>query len=103
MQVVWTVRFSRSLEFIYSCARDYYSRITLKKLNDGIKSAESLLADNPYLGSIEPLLENRDVQYRRFIVKPVFKLIYTVIDDHIYMMDIWDTRRDPKITANGLA
>ena len=56
MRIVWTARYNKSLEYIFTCARDVYSRTTLKKLNSSIKSIEAILIENPLLGAVEPLL-----------------------------------------------
>ena len=52
MRIVWTARYNKSLEYIFTCARDVYSRTTLKKLNSSIKSIEAILIENPLLGAI---------------------------------------------------
>lgn len=75
MRIVWTARYNKSLECIFSCALDFYSRTTLKRLNSSIKSIEGLLLDNPLLGAIEPLLIGKENEYRHVIIKPLFKII----------------------------
>jgi hypothetical protein len=37
------------------------------------------------------------------VVKPYFKIIYRVEGDIIYMIDIWDTRRNPEKLIDGFA
>ena len=103
MQLIWTARFNKSMEFIFTCALDFYSRDTLKSLNTNLKKQEALLIANPKIGSKEPLLENRDIEYRHLIIKPYFKVIYTLSEDNIYMMDIWGTRRDPSSLTKGFS
>lgn len=103
MRIVWTARYNKSLECIFTCALDFYSRTTLKRLNSSIKSIEGLLLDNPLLGAVEPLLIGKENEYRHVIIKPLFKIIYRVEKDVIYMIDIWDTRRNPQKLTDGLA
>lgn len=103
MRIVWTARYNKSLENIFTCARDFYSRSTLKKLNSSIKNAEAMLIDNSLLGAIEPLLRGREEEYRHIVVKPYFKIVYRVEGNIIYMIDIWDTRRNPEKLIDGLA
>ena len=103
MRIVWTARYNKSLEYIFTCARDVYSRTTLKKLNSSIKSIEAILIENPLLGAVEPLLRGREQEYRHIVIKPLFKIIYRIEDDIIYMIDIWDSRRNPKNLTEGLA
>lgn len=46
MRVVWTAQGNRSLEFIMTCAQQFYSRKLLRNLNADIKNTERLMADN---------------------------------------------------------
>ena len=62
-----------------------------------------MLIDNSLFGAIEPLLIGREEEYRHIVVKPYFKIIYRVEGDTIYMIDIWDTRRNPEKLIDGLA
>ena len=52
MRIVWTARYNKSLEYIFTCARDVYSRTTLKKLNSSIKSIEAILIKILCLGPL---------------------------------------------------
>lgn len=103
MRIVWTARYNKSLENIFACARDFYSRTTLKKLNTSIKNTETILIGKALLGAIEPLLIGKEKEYRHIVVKPYFKIIYRVEGDIIYMIDIWDTRRNPEKLIDGFA
>jgi len=103
MQIVWTARFNKSLEYTFTCARDFYSKNILSNLHNEIKHQESLLKENPQMGTIESLLEGRSFEYRYLVIKPYHKIIYCVNNDIIYMIDLWDTRRDPKISVKGLS
>ena len=57
------------------------------------------LEDNPYLGSIEPLMAHRKMIYRSIVVNRLNKIVYRVMDDRIEIADFWDTRREPKNQA----
>ena len=57
-----------------------------------------LLASNPYMGKIEPLLINRKGhEYRSLVIHEHFKLIYYIdlSQNILYIVDLWDTRREP--------
>lgn len=95
MRVIWTNTANRSLEYIFTCSQDFYSRRMLKNLNRDIKHAEMLLSDNPYLGAIEPIAEGLDFEYRHVVLSKPFKLIYFIFDQCLYVADIWDVRQSP--------
>ena len=102
MRVVWTPRANRSLEYILTCATDFYGKDQLRRLMADIKRTEPLLCENPRLGSAEPLVANRDVEYRSVVLIRPFKIVYTMDVDSVYIMDIWDTRQCPDVLTDRL-
>ena len=62
---------------------------------------ETLLS-SPEAGKEEPLLANRSNIYRSIVLTCQNKLIYTIKDDIIWIVDFWDTRREPNSQANNL-
>ena len=63
-------------------------------------SYEPLLAANPRLGITEPLLAGRKREYRSIVVHKLFKLVYYVKDETLYIAALWDTRREPHAQAD---
>ncbi|MBO4551532.1 MAG: hypothetical protein J5733_12445 [Bacteroidaceae bacterium] len=53
----------------------------------------------PNLGKIDPLYADRSVAYRSVIINGLSKLVYRIDDDAIYVVDFWDTRREPTAQA----
>ena len=66
----------------------------LIQIKPGISQKLRFLADNPYRGQIEETLRDMGLEHRR-IVERNYKIIYRIIDDVIYVTDIFDSRRDP--------
>lgn len=76
--------------------------------NFGVKSARSLMSEfiwyqkliksNPYAFAEERYLEGRVPPIRSVVVSSLNKLVYYVDenDKTIYILDIWETRRDPQ-------
>ncbi len=102
MRVVWTAQGNRALEFIMTCAQQFYSRSLLRKLNADLKRVERLMADNPQMGSLELQAEGRNYEYRSIVLCRPFKLIYFIEEGCLYIADIWDTRRLPEILMKDL-
>lgn len=100
-RLIWTDKYNKSLEYIFSCSRDIYSRPILSKLKSAIMHNEKLLSHNPLMGSIEESLQGMEYEYRKIVIKPYFKIIYRVDNDVIYFIKIWDTRRDPSLLVNN--
>ena len=75
---------------------------TTPKLPTPITRTKRLLRQNPNLGPIEPLLKDLPKCYRSIVVTPFNKMIYTIVDDTIVVLDFWDTRRDPSMLAKEI-
>lgn len=66
-----------------------------------VKEKRVLLATNPHLGAVEPLLADSPRNYRSVVVTKLNKMIYYVDDNAtIYVVDFWDVRREPSTLAN---
>ena len=54
------------------------------------------LENFPQKGAPELLLEGREYEYRRLVIREKYKVIYFLVDDEAHIAAIWDVRRDPK-------
>ena len=95
MRIKTALLFERTFEDLLSCGHKYYSKNTIKKLYARYKECRLILLDNPTFGQSEPLLEGLHLEYRRIFIQPYFKIIYTINNDDIVLVDIWDTRQSP--------
>jgi len=66
----------------------------LIEIRDGILKAAESLEENPYIGQLEPCLVHLELGHRR-IIKDNYKIVYRVINQYVYVTDIFDTRQDP--------
>ena len=76
-----------------------FDRKSRDKFIQRVNETKKLLATNPYLGPVEPLLKERTRTYRSVVVGKLNKMIYHIIDDHIEVVALWDCRREPKALA----
>lgn len=67
----------------------------LMEIRNSILDQADALVNEPYIGQKEPILEHLELEHRR-IVKSHYKIIYRVIGEVIYIVDIFDSRQDPK-------
>lgn len=67
-----------------------------------VRETRRLLADNPYLGPVEPLLAERAQSYRSVVVGSLNKMVYYIEEDEkvIYVVAFWDCRREPDTLAS---
>lgn len=66
-----------------------------------VRETRRLLADNPCLGPIEPLLAERTQTYRSVVVGKLNKMVYYIEEDTvIYVVAFWDCRQEPDTLAS---
>lgn len=98
LKVLWTNTASEQLENVF----DYYkitANLTVaRKVVKGIVQKTASLAKQPRKGQWEPLLANRQKEYR-YLVEDNYKIIYWVDVTTIHVAAVFDTRQNPeKIT-----
>ena len=102
MQVTWNKKALTQLDAVMRYGSQEFGERTTQRLYARIMSYEPLLAANPRLGVAEPLLAGRKREYRSIVVHKLFKLVYYVKGDTIYIAALWDTRREPAAQADNV-
>ena len=102
MQVTWNKKALTQLDAVMKYGIREFGERTAQRLYARIMSYEPLLAANPRLGVEEPLLAGRKRQYRSLVVHKLFKLVYYVKNDTLYIAALWDTRREPCVQADNV-
>ena len=95
MRVVWAELASIALK----STSDYlFEEFGVQQQDEFLADIEHLMmlvAANPRMGKREPLLSGLSCPFRSFVVNSYNKIIYTISDGIIEIVDFWDTRRDP--------
>ncbi len=65
-----------------------------------VDSYANLLCQNPEMGKIDPLFDDRARTYRSVIINGKSKMVYYVEDNVIQIAGFWDCRRDPIAQAS---
>ena len=94
-EIIWTYFATLEFKNIYL----YYKLVASSKVADKFKKsilgATKKLSKSPLLGPIEEnLIELK--QEHRFLVEGKYKIIYRIIDDNIFIVDIFDCRQNPQ-------
>ena len=100
--MIWDDDASEKLVEVLEYGRDTFGERTMKKFYARILDYEKLLQNNPGMGKKEPLLEKEPEGYRSIIVHQNYKLEYYVESDIIYIVDLWDTRRESRAQTDNL-
>ena len=102
MKIIWTESAQQSQDAAATYIFDEFGAMPLIDFYKNLDEIEEDLSDFPELGRIEPLLQDRSKSYRSLVATKYNKIIYYVDDDKIYIVDFWDTRREPKAQASRL-
>lgn len=77
-----------------------FGRKSRDKFLSKVSETRMLLASNPYLGPVEPLLAERTKCYRSVVVGSLNKMVYYIEDEKIiYVVAFWDCRQEPATLA----
>ena len=102
MRLIWSIQAKERLQQTSNYIRKEFGKRSKQKFLDEVLHVASLLENNPYLGQIEPLLDEASVEYRSIVVNHINKLVYYIHEDTIEIVVLWDTRREPKSLSNEL-
>lgn len=99
VKVIWSDFALLQLKQIHNYYQTKSSDKIAKRLAKSIINRTILLEDNPLLGTKEPLLQNREHEYR-FLVWKNYKTIYRIENKYIRIISVFDTRQNPKTLNN---
>ena len=94
MKLVYTEQALFSLEESLAFIATKVSNEKLIEIRDRILDKADTLLLHPLKGRKEPSLEHLGLDHRR-IIEGHYKIIYRVIEEYIYITDIFDSRQDP--------
>ncbi|WP_192823546.1 type II toxin-antitoxin system RelE/ParE family toxin [Rufibacter sp. LB8] len=95
LKVLWTYTATRQLEDIFDYYKTTASLPVARKLVKGLVRRTSALAKHPQLGQREPLLTERQKEYR-YLVEGNYKIIYWVDPATVNVAAVFDTRQNPE-------
>ena len=101
MKLYYTRRALRSLNSIYEFLREKSNRAAAIIHNEILDEIDKLVLF-PQMASVEEELQNRRFEYRSLVVHHTYKVIYRIEEQKIYIVDIWDCRRDPDKLQNNI-
>lgn len=102
MRIKLTTRFQKQFSAVVDYIIENFSH---RSADDFVIEAETKvkwLSDNPEIGRLEPLLYDRVLTYRYLHVGKHNKMIYYAKGETIYIVDLWDMRREPSRLASRI-
>lgn len=93
-QVIWTNFAISELKNIFLYCRMVAGDKVANKIKKSIFDATKPLVQHPFIGAVEENLTDLK-QGHRYLVSGNYKIIYKMVDNDIYVTDVFDCRQNP--------
>jgi plasmid stabilization system protein ParE len=94
MKLYYSLKATQSLNNVYEFLIQKSTHAAVIIHNEILDEIDKLLLF-PQMGPIESTLKDKIREYRSLVVCRTYKVIYRIEHQIIYIVDIWDCRRDP--------
>lgn len=95
MRTKWTDHAKEQRRQIVAYIRKGFGVKHAQKFMQEVDDIVNLLMHSPNIGQIDTLFTDRPKTYRSVIINGLTKMVYHIDDDIIYIVSLWDTRREP--------
>ena len=97
MRFTWDDSAKRGLYQVAEYIKDNFGVKSLKKFRQELVHTTDLIASNPYMCALEPLLSERESSYRSALINNLSKMVYFVDEEKntIHIVAFWDCRCEP--------
>lgn len=102
MEIIWAEEAFRIWQDTIDYIVKEFGVLAAEKFHKKTEEWLNLLSSSPLAGKTEPLLNNRSRTYRSIVITKQNKLIYFIENETIFIVDFWDTRREPNWQAEKL-
>jgi plasmid stabilization system protein ParE len=99
MKTYWDPKAKEALRQVARYINTRFGRKARQEFLQKVKEKEDLIKQNPNIGPIDPLFEDRTLSYRSVIINGLNKLVYRVDGEIIYIVGFWDTRMNDEEQA----
>jgi len=102
MNIIYSRKATQTLDAIYEFLNRKSARAAAAIHNEILDEIDRLLLF-PQMAPIEQELDNRSFVYRGLVIRHTYKVIYRIEEQTIYIVDIWDCRRNPSTLQKGIS
>jgi plasmid stabilization system protein ParE len=95
-EIKWHDSAREHLRKIFNFNIDHFSESYAYSILGEVLGEVQDLENFPQKGAPELLLDGREYEYRRLVIREQYKVIYFLVDDEAHIAAVWDVRRDPK-------
>lgn len=96
IEIVWLEDARNDLESIYQFVAQQNQR-SAAKIHNQIYDTVGILKTSPMAGMVDTRLNDGDsAVYRSLIVRRRYKVVHKIVNNKVYILVVWDCRRDPE-------
>ena len=95
MKIKWNASARADMRQVARYVNRMFGRKARQEFMKRVQHSEQLILHQPNIGQIDPLYADRPLTYRSIIINGLNKMVYRIEGDIIYIVDFWDTRREP--------
>ena len=95
-EIKWHDSAREHLRKIFNFNIDHFSESYAYSILGEVLGEVQDLENFPQKGAPELLLDGREYEYRRLVIREKSKVIYFLAGDEVHIVAVWDVRRDPK-------
>jgi plasmid stabilization system protein ParE len=103
MKVKWYSHAKTGRRNVTAYIHRHFGLRRAEKFMEQVDEKVSMIKQNPYTGIVDPLFEERPLEYRSVIINRLSKMVYRYDNDTIHIVAFWDTRQEPKRQANQVS
>lgn len=102
-KVVWDPQALEQVHEIYDYYYEHMSPQVAYDLLMDIMSAPDVLENFPKTGTLEPVFDGIETEFRYLVVRKHWKLIYFEMEEACHVAVVWDTRNNPDVLITRLS
>ena len=95
MKVIWQPSAKKGRTEVAAYIRRQFGAKRKISFLQEVRETTQMLRKVPNIGKIDPLYADRPLTYRSVIINGLTKMVYHIDGDIIYIVSLWDTRREP--------
>ncbi len=96
-EIKWHDSAREHLRKIFNFNIDHFSESYAYSILGEVLDEVQDLENFPQKGAPELLLDGREYEYRRLVIRENYKVIYFLAGDEVHIVAVWDVRQNPQM------
>lgn len=102
MKVIWMPLAKDALRDTSDYIRKEFGKKVRNEFIQEVRHTSRLIGNNPYIGKVEPYLDELPDGFRSIVVSRLNKIVYRILEDCIEISDFWNCRCNPETLVSNI-